>query len=314
LQEAEIAEPLDETELPGAERRVVAVRQATGHVAAIGQGIAGVAPVAVNVHLDIRHANPQHGGKIFHGPDRVHPIARAAAHQKCRRRMARNLGRGAIPGEGRGTRIDDAHEIGPRRNARQRIIGVAVLFVEIAEQDRRRSRQFRARREAHDADLVGIDAPFFGVGAHQADGLLRIVHRVLLHVVTILAQAIPQDDGADPVVVEKGNEIGAFRADIQRIVSAARYQDHGGAGVEPAIHRVNFDRRVVYVDDAVDAPRHGLAHVVLLGLADALRFEEGRSGRVKRHHHAARQDGLRSVPSVVRRPRFRHSQRRGKRG
>ena len=56
LQEAEIAEPVDEAVLPGAKRDVVAVRQTAGHAAAVAQGVAGVAAVAVNVHLDIRHA------------------------------------------------------------------------------------------------------------------------------------------------------------------------------------------------------------------------------------------------------------------
>ena len=38
-------------------------------------------------------------------------------------------------------------------------------------------------------------------------------------------------------------------------------------------------------------PGDGLAHVVLLGLADAVHFEVGRAGRIKSDHHAAGQDG-----------------------
>ena len=99
------------------------------------------------------------------------------------------------------------------------------------------SRQFRARREAHDADLVRIDVPLLGVGAHHADGLLRIVHRVGLRVVAVAAQAIAQDDRVDAVVVKERNEIGALRADVQGVVPAARHQDHRRAGIDAAIHR-----------------------------------------------------------------------------
>src|ERR1035441_10700120 len=48
LQKAEIPEPLNEAELPGAERCVVAVRQPARHAAAVGQGVAGGPPIAVD--------------------------------------------------------------------------------------------------------------------------------------------------------------------------------------------------------------------------------------------------------------------------
>lgn len=96
-------------------------------------------------------------------------------------------------------------------------------------------------------------------------------------------------------------------------MTAARHQDYGSAGIEAAINRVHFDRGVVNVDDAVDSPRHGLTHVVLLGFADTIHFEERRAGRIKNHHDAARQDGLRSIGSVIRRPRLGHSEGGGKR-
>ena len=138
-------------------------------------------------------------------------------------------------------------------------------------------------------------------------------HLVGLRVVSVAAQAIPQDDRVDSVVVEEGDEIGGLRADVQGVVAAARRQDHRRAGIEAAIDRVHFDGGVVNVDDAVDASRHGLAHVVLLGLADAVHFEKRRAGRIKRDDHAARQNGLRSIRSVGRRPRLRHCERGGKR-
>src|ERR1035437_2072969 len=127
LQKAEIAEPVDVAKLPGAKRNVIAVRQTAGHAAAIGQGIAGVPSIAVDVHLDVRHANPEHRAEVFDCPDRMNAVARTATHEERRRHIARDRWRGAIARDGRGAGIDDAHEVGPRRNARQRIAGVAVL-------------------------------------------------------------------------------------------------------------------------------------------------------------------------------------------
>jgi hypothetical protein len=90
---------------------------------------------------------------------------------------------------------------------------------------------------------------------HQPDGLKGVVNFVGLRVVSVAAQAIPQDDGVDAVVVEEGYEIGALRADVESVVPAARGQDRRSACVEPGIDRVDFNGRVVDVDDAVDANR-----------------------------------------------------------
>ena len=57
LQEPEIAEPVDEAELPRAVRSVVAIRQSAGHAAAVGHRVARMPSVAVNVHLDVRRMN-----------------------------------------------------------------------------------------------------------------------------------------------------------------------------------------------------------------------------------------------------------------
>jgi hypothetical protein len=91
----------------------------------------------------------------------------------------------------------------------------------------------------------------------------------------------------DSVVVEEGNEIRALTADVQRIVAAAGYQDYCRARIQVAIDRVNFDGRVVNVNNAVDSSRHGLAYDVLFRLADPVGLEERRAGRIKRDHHAA---------------------------
>ena len=103
-------------------------------------------------------------------------------------------------------------------------------------------------------------------------------------VVAVAAQAIAQDHGVDAVVVKERHEVGASRADVQRVVAAAGDQDHGRAGIDAAIDGVHFDRRIVDVDDAADAPRHRLAHVVLLGLPDPLGLQIRRAGRIEGHH------------------------------
>ncbi len=151
------------------------------------------------------------------------------------------------------------------------------------------------------------------MSAHQADGLLCVVHLVGPGIVSVAAQAIAQDDGVDAVVIEKRNEIRALGTDIQRVVAAPRHQDYGGAGIETAIDGVHLDRRVMDVDNAVDSPGHRLAHVVLLSLADLFHIEERGAGRIKSDDDTARQDRRRSIRRVIRWPRRWHSQRSRKR-
>src|ERR1700677_2335499 len=74
LQKTQIAKPVDEAELPGAKGYSVAVCQTAGHVAAIAQQVARVAAIGINVHLEVRHTERQHGGKVFVGPDGMHLV------------------------------------------------------------------------------------------------------------------------------------------------------------------------------------------------------------------------------------------------
>ena len=85
---------------------------------------------------------------------------------------------------------------------------------------------------------------------------------------------IAQDDGVHSVVIEPRNQIGAFRAHVECVVSAPRREEDGCAGVDAAFHGVHFDGRVVDVDNAADPPRHRLGHVILLGLANAVLLQE----------------------------------------
>ncbi len=173
--------------------------------------------------------------------------------------------------------------------------GVAVPAIEIGVLDGGGGGQFRSGGETHDADFVRIEIPLFGIGAHQADGLQRVVDLIRLRVVAIAAETVAEDDSVDAVVVKEGDEIGGFGTDVESVVAAAGRQNDGGAGVEATVDRMKFDGRIVNVDDVGDAPGHRLAHVVLLGLADACGFQVGGIGREQGHHHAAGHDGLRRV-------------------
>ena len=73
-----------------------------------------------------------------------------------------------------------------------------------------------------------------------------------------------EDYGVDSEIVEEGHEIRGLAAHVERAVAAAGNQDDGRAGIQATVDKMHFDRRVVDVDDAVDAPRHGAAHAVLL--------------------------------------------------
>src|SRR6266404_6047866 len=114
--------------------------------------------------------------------------------------------------------------------------------------------------------------------------------RVGLHVIAIPPQAVPEDDGVHSVVVEIRNKIGAFRANIEGIVSASGREDDSSTRVDAAFHRMHFYGWVVDVNNAVDPAGHGLAEVVLLGFAKSIVIEMGRIGWVQRNDHAALQD------------------------
>src|SRR5580704_5935117 len=197
LQKAEIAEPIDEAELPGAKRDSLAIGQASAHMTAIAQEIAGVAAVGIDVHLEVGYTERQHRGKVFIGPDSVNLVIRAGRGDERRRNIAWNRRGHAIAGKGSGTGIDDADKVRARRDARKGIRRAAVLLIEVVVEDRGRGGQFGARRKAHDADFVGIDVPVFGVSAHQADGLLGVIYLVGARVVSVAPQAAAQDDCVD---------------------------------------------------------------------------------------------------------------------
>ena len=102
--------------------------------------------------------------------NRVDPITRAAAGEEGRWNIAWNRRGRPVASKGRGTRIDDARKVGSRSNSGEGIARTSVLFIKVVKQDRGCVPVNSApAEEAHDADLVGIDAPFLGVSADEAD-------------------------------------------------------------------------------------------------------------------------------------------------
>src|SRR5689334_14609453 len=75
---------------------------------------------------------------------------------------------------------------------------------------------------------------------------------------------------------------------------------------------MDLDRRIMDVDNAVDAARNGLAHVVLLGFANTIGFEVGRSRRIKRHDNTALQNRLGRIGGIGNGSGLRHVHRGGK--
>src|SRR6266566_5208715 len=64
LKKAQIPEPVYEAALPCPEWDAVAVGQPGAHAAAVTQQLAGMAAIAVNVHLDVWNRLLQHGREI----------------------------------------------------------------------------------------------------------------------------------------------------------------------------------------------------------------------------------------------------------
>jgi len=67
-----------------------AIRQASAHVRAVAQRVAGMPSVGVDVHLQVRRAQVEHGSEVVVGPLRVNPVVRPGAHDKAGRNVAGN--------------------------------------------------------------------------------------------------------------------------------------------------------------------------------------------------------------------------------
>lgn len=249
-----------------------------------------MAAIAVDVHFDVRHAESEHGGEVFHGPDGVDAVAGAGGGKEGRGDIAGNGWRGAIAGKGRGAGVEDTDEIGARGDA-----GEGVGLVEFLVADGGGGGEFGAGREAHDADFGGVELPLGGVGTHETDGLSGVVYGVALGVVAIFAEAVAEDDGVDAVVVEEGDEVRGFRGDDELVVAAAGGKDDNSAGVDGRVDGVEFDAGVVDADDGGDAARDAGAGGVDFGKVELLAVEQGAIGRIERQDEAAGEEGLGGV-------------------
>src|SRR2546422_1027113 len=182
LQEAEIAKPFDKAVLPFAKRNAVAISEARGHAGAVAHLLARMPAVAVHVHFDVGDASLKHGGKIFIRPDCMHAITRPAARDECRRRVPRDRWVAASRERTR-ARINQRNKVRTRADPCE--LNISVHLVELLKEQRCRGGEFRASRETHDADFVGINVPFLRMRADKADRLERIVHGVSLHIIAI---------------------------------------------------------------------------------------------------------------------------------
>src|SRR5258708_21048486 len=113
LHEAEVADPVDEPELPRTERDAVAVRQTAAHVAPFGQRVSRVSAVAVDVHLEVRNPRVEERREVFIRPDGVDRVPDAPARNERRRGIVRNRDLGAAA-ERRRAWIDQPDEIRAR--------------------------------------------------------------------------------------------------------------------------------------------------------------------------------------------------------
>ncbi len=81
-----------------------------------------------------------------------------------------------------------------------------------------------ARREADDADAMGVEVPLPGIGTGHADGPLRIEQR---HEGPSAREPVLQHDARDAMLVEPLGDAVPLRAGHQAAVSAARADHHG---------------------------------------------------------------------------------------
>ena len=223
----------------------------------------------------------------------MHAVAGAGGGEEAGRHVAGDRGRRAL-GEGRGAGVNEADEIGARGNRGEGIGGGVVFRGEIVEENRGGRGEFGPGGEAEEADLGGVEFPFRGVGADEADGLEGIVHGVDFGVVAVDAQAVAEDDGGDAVAGEERDAIVALGSDPEDSVPAAGDDDDGRAVVGPVGGEVDLDAGVVDVECALnfaagrDAAGGG---VVVLRLVEPLAFQERGIGRVEREHDPAGQRG-----------------------
>ena len=135
----------------------------------------------------------------------------------------------AVFGVGEVAGVDDDGEVGAAGLLVGGVDGGVEPFVVVgAEGDG----EVGSGGEAEDADAVGIDLPFSGVGADQAYGALRVVEGCggFGHVGAGVGDAVLEQDAGDAFGVEPVADFSAFEVDGENVVSAAGEDDYGCAG------------------------------------------------------------------------------------
>ena len=147
-----------------------------------------------------------------------------------------------------------------------------------------------------------IDVPLLRVRAHHPDRLLRVVDLVGLRIVAVAPQPIA---AGSPWSRRSCRRTGRSpRPPSRRSACCARRPAPGSPRCRCSCRgtRMQLDRRVVDVDDALDAAGHAVLHVVLLGLAHAIGVKERRAGRKQRQDLPALQNrrrrGRNGAPSL----------------
>ena len=85
--------------------------------------------------------------------------------------------------------------------------------------------------ETEDADAIGIDVPFGGVRADEADGALRVLESGGgFWIGAGVGDAIFEDDACDAAVGEPIANFRAFKVHGENVIAAAGEDDDCGAG------------------------------------------------------------------------------------
>src|SRR5262249_18857475 len=92
-----------------------------------------------------------------------------------------------------------------------------------------------ARREARNADALGINAPVLGFAAHQADRPLGVLERAAgryaFGLIRPPRHAVLEDDPGHAQRIQPRRHLFAFQFPIQVPISAARTNDDGRAAI-----------------------------------------------------------------------------------
>ena len=164
------------------------------------------------------------------------PIIRVVDEEHRRKILQRKEFRGNLTVLFKIGGIDRNGEIRPCADLVDIIDGRVGLFIEFAGGA---NGQMAAGGKSHDADAIGIDAPFGGVGTDLANGALRILEGAL----AVVGATIFKNDGGHAVGGEKFRDFRAFEIPCEDAVAAARADDHAWGGFCSVLRGIEIQRR-----------------------------------------------------------------------